>query len=271
MYSISDEELNSITKAVFTRYGIDFTNYEPVSLKRRIARILAVYKLENVIDLWRKIIYEKEFIQLFIDEVTVGLTEMFRNHDFWIKLREDIFSQLKSKKDISIWHAGCSTGEEVYSMAICLTEEGLISRCTVIATDLNSKSIEQAKQGRFSSMYAKAYASNYLAAKGKKTINYYHGLEQDEMVFNKLDLQHFTFHQHNLVKDLVGTTYNLILCRNVMIYFDETLKMKILDLFHKSLKEDGFLAIGYYDSLPEGYKKYFSVYDATCKIYKKKV
>jgi chemotaxis protein methyltransferase CheR len=270
MYIISDEELTSITRAVFTRYGIDFTNYEPISLKRRISRIMTIYKLENAIDLWRKIIYEKEFIQVFIDEVTVGLTEMFRNHDFWIKLREDIFPQLKLKKNVSIWHAGCSTGEEVYSMAICLTEEDLINKCAVTSTDLNSKFIKQAREGRFSAMYAKTYTDNYIAAKGTKTISCYHQVEQDDMVFNKLNLQHFTFREHNLVKDPAESTYDLILCRNVMIYFDEILKMKILHLFHQSLKEDGFLAIGYYDSLPEGYKKYFTVYDASCKIYKKK-
>jgi chemotaxis protein methyltransferase CheR len=267
--SITDEELNSITRAIYTRYGIDFTNYEPTSLKRRISRIIAQFQLENSIGLWRKLIYDKDFIHLFIDEVTVGLTEMFRNHDFWIKIREDILPQLSHQKQVSIWHAGCSTGEEVYSMAICLTEEEMIGKTAVTSTDLNTKSVKQAKEGTFSTLYKKQYTRNYDAAKGKHNLQNYYNEREETITFNKLDLRSFEFGAHNLTKDPVEKTFDMVLCRNVMIYFDNTLKMNVVKKFYDSLNSGGFFAIGYYDSLPDDARIYFKPFDHGRKIYRK--
>ncbi|MDJ1501925.1 protein-glutamate O-methyltransferase CheR [Xanthocytophaga agilis] len=266
---LTQEELDSLIRAIYGRYGLDFSNYEPLSLSRRINRIIAKYNLENSLGLWRKIIYDSSFIQCFIDEITVGLTEMFRNQDFWIKLRTDVLPVYESKDNLSIWHAGCSTGEEVYSMAITLEEEEISSNVSIIATDLNSSSIRNARQGKFSSLYQKTYTDNYAAAQGKKELNAYYSLAEENMVFNKVSTHNIVFDQHNLVKDEMPQVFDMILCRNVMIYFDEVLKMKVLKLFHDCLPEGGFLSIGYYDTLPKGYKDLFYTYDASCKIYQK--
>jgi chemotaxis protein methyltransferase CheR len=266
---ITDEELNAITKAIYTRYGIDFTNYEPVSLKRRISRIIDQFDLESSIGLWRKLIYEKDFIHIFIEEVTVGLTEMFRNHDFWIKIRDEVLPHFAYQKNLSIWHAGCSTGEEVYSMAICLTEEEMIGKTSVTSTDLNRKSVTQAKEGTFPTIYKRQYTKNYEAAKGRNKLqNYYHE-NPETLTFSKLDMRNFKFDAHNLTKDPVYKKNDIVFCRNVMIYFDDTLKMKVVKSFHDSLNDGGFFAIGYYDSLPEDAKRYFKAYDQGRKIYRK--
>jgi chemotaxis protein methyltransferase CheR len=266
---ITTEELVSITKAIHTRYGIDFTNYEPTSLKRRITRIIRQFELENSLGLWRKIIYDKEFIQVFIDELTVGLTEMFRNADFWIEVRKTILPQLASRKGFSIWHAGSSTGEEVYSMAICLTEQELIGNSKVSSTDINSKFVNQARQGRFSSIYHKLYRQNYKAAQGKGNLEDYYSEKDEYMIFHKLNLKNFRFAEQNLVKDEFEEAHDFILCRNVMIYFDDVLKMRVIRKFYDSLSEGGFFAIGYYDSLPDEARKYFTTFDAGKKIYQK--
>lgn len=268
--SISDEELNSITRAIYTRYGIDFTNYETNSLKRRVVRIINQFELENTLGLWRKIIYEKDFIEVFINEVTVGLTEMFRNQDFWIKVKEDLLPKLNNKSNISIWHAGCATGEEVYSMAICLTEENMIKKCSVVSTDINSNFIKQAKEGCFSSLYKTLYTKNYISSKGKYNLKDYYEEIEESLLFNKLDLSRFSFKTHNLLKQSMNVPYDLILCRNVMIYFDDSLKMRILEEFYNSMNDDAFFAIGYYDSLPDEAKKFFKPYNPSCKIYLKR-
>jgi chemotaxis protein methyltransferase CheR len=267
--TISDEELISINRAIHTRYGMDFSNYEPTSFKRRIARVIDKYALESSLGLWRKLINDKDFIFTFIDEITVGLTEMFRNSNFWIKLRKDILPDLQLKQSFSIWHAGCSTGEEVYSMAITLSEENLLPRAQVVATDLNSQSVKAAQVGMFSDYYTKTYHTNYNTSGGKKALTDYYTLVEGNMHFNQLNTQNFHFYQHNLVKDPMSQQFDIIFCRNVMIYFDEVLKMQALRLFYTSLKDDGYFIIGYYDALPKGYQQFFALADPTTKIFRK--
>lgn len=268
MTQLSTEELDSIIRALQARYGLDFSNYEPVSLNRRINRIIAKYDLENALGLWRKIIYDPTFIQRFVDETTVGLTEMFRNYDFWVKVRTDIIPAHQNKDTLSIWHAGCSTGEEVYSMAIVLEEEECVSSTTLMGTDINSTFLQSAQQARFSAYYQKTYTANYTAAQGKKQLDAYYKLADEEMIFNA-PKHNISFQQHNLVKDEMPRIFDMILCRNVMIYFDDVLKKRVLKLFHDSLPLGGYLSIGYYDILPASCKDMFQVYDATCKIYQK--
>ncbi|MES2731560.1 MAG: protein-glutamate O-methyltransferase CheR [Bacteroidota bacterium] len=267
--TISDEELSSINRAIHTRYGMDFSNYEPLSFKRRVARIIDKYELESSLGLWRKLINDKDFIFIFIDEITVGLTEMFRNSNFWIKLRKDILPDLQEKDHFSVWHAGCSTGEEVYSMGIMLSEENMLQKAKLVATDLNSQSVKAAQEGIFSDYYIKTYHANYTTAGGKKALTDYYTTVEGNMHFNRLDNSNFHFYQHNLVKDGMNQQFDVIFCRNVMIYFDEVLKMKALRLFYDSLKDDGYFIIGYYDALPNDYRQFFELEDPTTKIFRK--
>jgi chemotaxis protein methyltransferase CheR len=194
---------------------------------------------------------------------------MFRNHEFWLGLRGNVLPGFYVKNNLNIWHAGCSTGEEVYSMAILLLEEDLIHKARVTATDLNSQAIQYATTGEFSSAYLPAYRKNYTAAGGKRTLDCYYTLDGDLMRFNKISRQYFTFYQHNLVKDPMAERFDIIFCRNVMIYFDETLKMNVLRLFHQCLDPGGFFVIGFYDALPGEYREYFELYDPNTKTYRK--
>jgi chemotaxis protein methyltransferase CheR len=269
MITLTDEELASINRAILTRYGIDFFNYETNSLKRRVARVIDKYQFESSLGLWRELISNKDFINVYIDELTVGLTEMFRNPDFWIKLKNDIIPHISNNKTISIWHAGCSTGEEVYSMGILLNEENLLWKTEIIGTDLNSQSIENCKLGTFNAMYKDLYTKNYINQNGRYQLEKYYEVNGENLRFNKVPFKQIQFYQHNLTKDPMNKQFDIIFCRNVMIYFDEVLKIKVLKQFADALKPNGFLIIGYYDALPNQFSDFFTLYDPSIKTYRK--
>jgi len=266
---ITDEELTSLTTAVKTRYGIDFTCYEKKSLKRGFARLIARNDLGSMVGLWSKILKDKEFLIKYIDDLLVNLTELFRNPEIWLKVKDDLLEKLRTKPIINIWHAGCSTGEEIYTMAIVLKEQGLIRRTRALATDLSTTALETAKQGTYNKMLWKKYESSYLSYYPKGTPSNHFTVNDSEIVVNNDLKNHITFLRHNLVQDRMDKKFQIIFCRNVMIYFDETLKMKVLKLFYDSLEDDGFFIIGYYDMLPEASKELFVLYDATTRIYRK--
>lgn len=266
---ITDEELNSLTTAIKTRYGIDFTCYEKKSLKRGFARLIARNELGSMIGLWSKILKDKEFLIKYIDDLLVNLTELFRNPEIWLKVKDDLLEKLKTKPVINIWHAGCSTGEEIYTMAIVLKEQGLIQKTKALATDLSTTALENAKLGSYNTMLWKKYAASYLNYYPKGDPGKHFTVTDNEIAVNNDLKNHVKFLRHNLVQDRMDRKYNLIFCRNVMIYFDETLKMKVLKLFYDSLEDDGYFIIGYYDMLPEASKEMFVLHDATTRIYKK--
>jgi chemotaxis protein methyltransferase CheR len=267
---LSNEELRSLTLAIKNKYGIDFTNYESKSLKRGFGRLIMRKKLNSILELWSKILRDRDFFNGCIDELTVNLTELFRNPEIWIKLRDDILPLYKSKNKLNIWHAGCSSGEEVYTMAIVLKELQMLRRTKALATDLSPKILGQAIEGRYSGMlmnkYSKTFSKYILNGKLEDNFKYKDGeaLVKDE--FRK----HVEFKQHNLVQDEMDQTFDIIFCRNVMIYFDDELKQKVLKLFYDSLADDGFFIIGYYDMLPYGSQELFEVYDSKTRVYKKK-
>ncbi len=266
---ISDEELTSLTNAIKSRFGIDFTSYESKSLKRGFARLIARHELGNIIGLWAKILRDREFLLKYIDGLLVNLTELFRNPEVWIRFRDDLLEKAKSKKELNFWHAGCSTGEEVYSMAILLKEQRLLFKTKSIATDLSVTALDQAKEGRYTQMLWKKYLASYKICfpSGNPEIYFDHS-ETDFSIKNELK-KHITFKRHNLVQDKMYSKFDYILCRNVMIYFDDVLKMQVLKLFYDSLEDDGYFVIGYYDMLPEQSKSLFTLYDATTRIYRK--
>ncbi|MBA4239312.1 MAG: chemotaxis protein CheR [Sphingobacteriaceae bacterium] len=266
---ITDEELISLTTAVKTRYGIDFTSYEKKSLKRGFARLIARNDLGSMVGLWSKILKDKEFLIKYIDDLLVNLTELFRNPEIWLKIKDDILEKLRSKPIINIWHAGCSTGEEIYTMAIVLKEQGLLLKTRALATDLSTTALETAKQGIYSKILWKKYSASYLTYYPKGNPEYHFTVNENDIVVSNNLKNHVTFLRHNLVQDSMNKKFHIIFCRNVMIYFDETLKMKVLKLFYDSLEDDGFFIIGYYDMLPEASKDLFVLYDATTRIYRK--
>ncbi len=266
---ISDEELSALTNAIKIRYGFDFTNYEKKSLKRGFSRLIAKYELENLLGLWSKVLKDRQFILGCIDDLTVNLTELFRNPEIWIKLRDNILPQYLSNPQLSVWHAGCSTGEEIYTMAFILDELGFLKKTKSLGTDLSLTALNKAREGIYPQIIFNRYLSSFRKFFKEKDTTRFFDLT-DDFAEVKMDFKkHIVFERHNLVQDPMNKKFDIILCRNVMIYFDDVLKIKVLKLFHSCLKDDGYFIIGYYDMLPDSYKEFFTLADPVTRIYRK--
>lgn len=256
-------------QAIKNRYGLDFTNYERTSLKRGIIRLMMKHKMETIIELWSVILKDNDFFKNAIDDLLVNLTELFRNPDVWIKLREDILSKTGAKP-LNIWHAGCSTGEEVYTMTFLLDSMSMLHSSRLTATDLSTTALSKAIKGEYSLLLLKQYLVPFLQFFPNKGMEDYFDFEDTHAKIKSKYQTNVTFRKHNLVADQMTDQYDLIFCRNVMIYFDESLKYRVLKLLHESLKPNGYLIIGYYDIMPDSGKEFFDIYDIKTRIYKKK-
>lgn len=267
---LSDEELTSVTTAIKNRCGIDFTNYERKSLKRGISRLIMKNKLGSVLGLWQKILHDREYFMSCIDDLTVNLTELFRNPDIWKKMQDSVLEELKSNSSLSMWHAGCSTGEEVYTMAIVLQDKRLLWKSRALATDLSSSAIAKAKEGRYPSILISKYSKSFQKYLHNAQIENFFKKDNEEWIVNSELKNHVEFKEHNLVQEGMHRKFDIVFCRNVMIYFDDTLKNKVIKLFYDSLRPKGFFVIGYYDMLTDESKELFDVYDSKTRIYRKK-
>jgi chemotaxis protein methyltransferase CheR len=265
---ITDEEMTALMVAIKNRYGLDFTNYEKQSLRRGVNRLMMKHDMESSLDLWGRILKDQAFFNEAIDDLLVNLTELFRNPDVWIKLRDQILPNFNGKP-VKVWHAGCSTGEEVYTMAIVLEEAGMWSGSRLAASDLSSKALARARKGEYPLEVIKQYLNPFLKFfPGKKMEDYFDFYEKHAAIKAPYK-RNVSFERHNLVHDPVQNTYDIVFCRNVMIYFDEKLKMKVLQMIYDCLKPNGYLIIGYYDIMPEAGKKLFEVEDIKTKVYRK--
>lgn len=256
-------------QAINNRYGLDFTNYERTSLKRGIIRLMMKHKMESILELWSIVLKDNEFFKNAIDDLLVNLTELFRNPDVWIKLRDNVIPEM-NKKGLSVWHAGCSTGEEVYTMTILLDSLNLLGSSRLTATDLSTTALSKAIKGEYSLLLLKQYLVPFLKFFPSKGMEDFFDYEETHARIKPKYQTFVTFRKHNLVADPIHEKFDLIFCRNVMIYFDETLKNRVLKLIHSSLKEGGFLVIGYYDIMPDYGKELFEIYDVRTRIYRKK-
>lgn len=271
MKNITDEELRVINTAIYTRYGLDFRNYESTSLKRRVTRVIHKFQLKSVYGLWTKILYDASFIQVFIDEVTVGLTELFRNPPLWEYLRTKVLPLYRKQSQINIWHAGCSTGEEVYSMIITLYEARLLQNSYLTASDISAEVIKTALEGKYSLDVFQQYNANYQQfTSSSHTLDEYCTQNEDNFLFKASLKENVHFLQQNLTKKIISQPIDILFCRNVMIYFDGILKEQLLEKFYHVLKKDGLFILGYYDMLPKSSKKYFETFNAEFKILRKK-
>lgn len=266
---ITDEELIALMQAMKNRYGLDFTNYEKRSLKRGIARLMMKHKMTSLLELWSRVLKDREFFMAAIDDLLVNLTELFRNPDVWIMIRDKILDDYVTKP-LKIWHAGCSTGEEVYTMAIVLEEKGLLNKSKAVATDLSTTALNKAKIGDYSLIILKEYLKPFLKFYPNRQMEDYFDFHDRHATIKPQYKSHVDFKKHNLVHDPVNEKYDIIFCRNVMIYFDETLKAQVLNLFNNSLNDGGYLIIGYYDIMPDSGKGIFDLYDVKTRIYRKK-
>lgn len=242
-------DLKRIAEVIVAKHGYDFRNYAMSSFKRRILRILELKAL-SVDGLIKKLNEQASFLDEFLDELTVNVTEMFRDPGFWRVMRDEIIPGiLLNHKSFKIWHAGCSSGEEVFSMAILLKEMGIHQDVTIYATDLDVNILEKAKSGSYPIKNMELNEKNYIRFEGKSSLKSYYQEENGRAVFDKQLMQNVTFRKHDLVTGEVFNKFDLILCRNVMIYFNQTLQNDVLKKFHESLFKYGYLAIGSKESL----------------------
>lgn len=243
------EDLKKLTDAVLTKYGFDFSNYAKSSFKRRIIMVLKKNGIKSIEALIHKILYNPDFFEQFLIDITVNTTEMFRDPGFFKVLREVVLPVLNTRPEFNIWHAACSTGEEVLSLAILLKEENMLHRAKTYATDINSVVLKKAASGRFPLRNLELYTQNYNQTDPKGQLSDYYEIEDNEIVFNPALLQHVKFKHHDLALDHHFFKFDLILCRNVMIYFDQDLQNRVFDLLYKSMFLNGYLCLGAKESL----------------------
>ncbi|PKQ64014.1 CheR family methyltransferase [Raineya orbicola] len=247
---IEISEIRLITDLIRQKYDYDFTNYAMSSFKRRVARVLEVYKMDSVATLLRRLDADAKFFKEFLTEITVNVTEMFRDPTCWVALRDQIIPNiLQNNNRFSIWHAGCSSGEEVYSMAILLEEMGILDNVRIVATDIDHVILDKAREARYHIKNMEVNKKNYATFGGKFSLEKYYREENGKAVMNKNLVRNVEFREQNLVTGTPFSKFDLILCRNVMIYFNQTLQNQVLKLFHDSLFKYGYLVIGSKESL----------------------
>ena len=246
---ISDEQVELLLSDLLEQYGYDFTGYSRASLKRRIVRLYGLDKALSFAEFRYRINDDPVYFKRFVEQITVNVTEMFRDPDFFRKLREVVLPRLGTYPFIRIWLAGCSTGEEAYSISIILKELNLLHKSLIYATDLNPRVLEKAGQGMFALSQMKQYSENYILSGGTKDFSSYYTANYSLAKFNDDLKSKLIFSTHNLVSDHSFNEFQLILCRNVLIYFDRDLQHKVLNLFDESLEELGYLALGTKETL----------------------
>ncbi len=242
-------EIEMLLHGIRTRYGYDFAHYSRASLRRRLERALAQTRLTHFSELLDRLFHDEQCFDDFLKIMSVSVTEMFRDPEFYQAIRKHVVPLLKTYPFIKIWHPGCATGEEAYSMALLLHEEGFLDRARIYATDFNKHSLDTASNGVYSARQMAAYAENYRLAGGKSHFPDYYSDGYELAKFKDFLKQRITFSYHNLVTDGVFGEMNIICCRNVLIYFDKTLQDQVLRKFSESLRHGGFLCLGSRESL----------------------
>lgn len=247
--SPDDVDLKELLESIRTAYGYDFTEYAQASVKRRVRHFMNMHRINTPGDLKKRLLAGEMFFEQFVQEMTVNVTEMFRDPVFYKSLRAHVIGRLATYPFIKIWIAGSSTGEEVYSVAILLKEEGLLDRSVIYATDINQRVLQTARNGIYPISYMKTYTENYLKAGGKRAFSDYYLAKYDAVLINESLKRNIIFSVHNLAIDKSFNEFQLILCRNVLIYFNQDLQSKVITLLHESLCPFGFLALGNKESL----------------------
>ncbi|MGN6617017.1 MAG: CheR family methyltransferase [Ilyomonas sp.] len=247
--AVDDEQIEIIINDLLEIYGYDFSNYTRASLKRRINRLFSMDRFPSFAEFRYKVKSDKSYLNRVVEAISVNVTEMFRDPSFYKTIREQILNTLATYPHIRIWHAGCSTGEEVYSMAIMLEEAGILHKSLLYATDINPEVLAKARSGIFPLSAMKEYSENYILSGGKADFSNYYIAQYDRVRFDERFNSRMIFSTHNLVSDSSFNEFQLILCRNVLIYFDQYLQNRVLNLFDQSLESFGYLALGSKETL----------------------
>jgi chemotaxis protein methyltransferase CheR len=242
-------ELQLLLEGVFLHYGYDFRHYALASIRRRVWDRVRAEELATISQFQDKVLHDSRCMERLLYALSVHMTAMFRDPEFFRAFRTEVVPVLRTYPYVRIWHAGCSSGEEVYSMAILLEEEGLLDRCRIYATDMNDAVLARARTGRFPLRLMREYTQNYNASGGKRSFSEYFTVNLDQAVFRP-DLRRTTvFSQHNLATDSSFNEFHVVLCRNVMIYFNRTLQDRVHQLIYESLIQFGILGLGNRESL----------------------
>lgn len=244
-----DIELRMLVEAVYLKYNYDFRDYTGASQKRRVLVAMREMECDTVSALQAKVLHEPNGFAQLLQYLTIPVTEMFRDPEYFMAIREQVAPLLSTYPSLKIWIAGCSTGEEVYSMAILLKEEGLLERSIIYATDINPESLEAARRGVFPLDRMRLYTENYQKAGGKAAFSDYYTAAYGGALFDRELMENVTFADHSLATDSVFSETHFVSCRNVLIYFNRRLQDRVFGLFHESLCHRGFLGLGSKESI----------------------
>jgi chemotaxis protein methyltransferase CheR len=268
---LEDLEIRLLLEAISIRYGYDFSDYAPASLKRRILKFVRAEGLSSVSALTDRALHSTDCFERFLLAVTVNVTAMFRDPDFYLAFRNKVAPELATYPFIRVWVAGCSTGEEVYSLAILMEEEGLLERCRIYATDVNEFVLRKARDGIFSLTFMKEYTANYIRAGGRRAFSDYYTAAYDSAAFRPSLAENVVFAQHNLVTNGSFNEFNAILCRNVMIYFNRSLQDRVHKLFYDSLCRFGVLGLGEKENVKlTPYEKDYEMVEEGVNLYRRR-
>ncbi|MBW4083761.1 protein-glutamate O-methyltransferase CheR [Paenibacillus sp. S150] len=263
-------EIELLLSGVHRLYGYDFRNYALPSLKRRIWHHVHAENVPSISALQEKVLHDRNCFERFVYTLSIPVTEMFRDPGLFLTFRQKVVPLLRTYPYIRIWHAGCSTGEEVYSMAILLHEEGLYDKARIYATDMNARSLQQAKEGVYEISKMKQYTKNYMEAGGTRAFSEYYTAKYNSVILQPYLRKNIIFAEHNLATDTSFNEFNVIFCRNVMIYFNDELRDHVHGLFHESLSRFGVLVLGSKESIHfTRYSDSYEPLDRVEKIYRK--
>ena len=265
-----DIELRMLVEAVYLKYNYDFRDYTGSSQKRRVLAAMKAMECASVSALQAKVMHDPAAFSRLLHFLTIPVTEMFRDPEYYLAIRRQVVPFLQTYPSLHVWVAGCSTGEEVYSLAILLHEEGLLERTQMYATDINPESLEAARRGVMPLERMQLYTENYQKAGGTRAFSDYYTAAYDGALFERALVENVTFADHSLATDSVFAETHFISCRNVMIYFNRRLQDRVLGLFHESLCHRGFLGLGSKESIDfSSYARRFDVLARREKLFRK--
>jgi chemotaxis protein methyltransferase CheR len=269
---LEEIELSLLLEGVFRKYGFDFRQYAPASLRRRVWRRIYAEGLTTISALQERLLHDQACMERLLLDLSINVTAMYRDPSFYTAFRRKVIPMLRTYPFTRIWVAGCSTGEEVYSLAILMQEEELYDRARIYATDINEAVLDRARAGVFPLDKMREYTQNYIKAGGTRAFSEYYLAKYDGAQFQRALIDNVVFAQHNLVSDRSFNEFNVIICRNVMIYFDRTLQNRVHRLFYDSLIRFGVLGLGHKESIRfSPHEHSFEELDPKEKLYRKVV
>ena len=265
-----EEDLKRLLEEVHQRWGVDFRDYAAPSIMRRVVQCMRAEAVGSLDDYRRRLLDDADCIERFARAVTVHVTTMFRDADFYLAVREKVAPVLRPFNFLRIWHAGCSTGEEAFSLAVLLEEEGLGSRSRIYATDMSEDVLRRARQAVFPLSAVREFTGNYLRAGGTRAFSDYYRASYDRAILRSFLRERIVFSRHDLVKDGPFNTFDVVLCRNVLIYFNSRLAERVHRVLYDSLAPGGILGLGSRETVRfSPYESHYESMDAHARLYRK--